>query len=196
MSQDQKAKGKLVRGFRKIAEAHSVGFRETLGLNVHDPLPARALAEHLKVPIMCPTHIKGLGKQCLDNLLKPKKSKWSAATFEAEDGSKIIIHNSSHTPARQESDLMHELAHIICGHDMSAIGKQRKGIPLAMRDYDDKQENEAIWLGGCLQIPRTALEWAFRSGMSIEQIARHYNASKAMANFRVFKEGINRQFRR
>ncbi|HKC69337.1 MAG TPA: ImmA/IrrE family metallo-endopeptidase [Bacteroidia bacterium] len=195
MPAEQKTKGRLVRGFRKKAEDHAVSFRETLGLEYHDHLPARVLAEHLSVPIICPSNIKGLSDHHLDVLLKPNKSKWSAATIEVEDGTKLIIHNSSHAPTRQESDLMHELAHLICGHEMSAIGKNRKEFPFAMRDFDENQENEANWLGGCLQMPREGLVWAFRNGMSIDQIALHYKASKAMANFRVFKEGLHKQFK-
>jgi len=130
----------------------------------------------------------------LQVLLKPKKSKWSAVTVLTEDDSKIILYNSSHPPTRQESDLMHELAHVICGHEMRAFDQQRANFPFIMREFNKSQEDEANWLGGCLQMPRVGLVWARSKGMSIDEMAEHFKASRAMVTFRVNKEGINRQF--
>lgn len=191
MSANQKIKSSFVYGFKKEAEGQSINLRIALGFETHSHLPAFQLAEHLGVKIITPNEIPGLSKQHLNNLLAKKtKGSWSAATIQHEDGSKIVIHNTSHDLTRQESNVMHELAHIIRGHEMKIVGNGN-----GLRDYNDAQENEAIWLGGCLQIPRAALIWAVKRNMKIDEIANHYKASKQMVTYRINKEGIKQQFR-
>ena len=51
---------------------------------------------------------------------------------------------------------MHEMAHLICKHkpaELVPVG----GFPFSLREYDAVQEEEANWLGACLQLPRPAL---------------------------------------
>lgn len=195
MAANKKVGGSFVHGFKKECENHAIEFRKQLGLNSHDHLPARSLAEHLEVPILSPDNIPGLSKKDLSILLKKgKKTYWSAATIEHENGQKFILLNVSHSEARQESDIMHELAHIIRGHEMAVLANRHE-FPLALRDYDDSNENEAIWLGAVLQIPRVGLEWAARRNYDTEKIARHFKSSHQMARYRVNIEGISRQFK-
>ena len=61
-------------------------------------------------------------------------------------------------------------------------------------NYDSIQENEAKWLGGCLQLPRMALEWAFKKRMTEADIRRHFCVSNNMVKYRINMTGIRRQF--
>ncbi|MBD0385780.1 MAG: ImmA/IrrE family metallo-endopeptidase [Nostoc sp. C3-bin3] len=45
-------------------------------------------------------------------------------------------------------------------------------------------EDEATYLGGCLQIPKRGLLWARQRNMLLPQIAAHYAAREAMVKFR------------
>jgi hypothetical protein len=72
--------------------------------------------------------------------------------------------------------MIHELSHIICKHQPIKIGTL-PGLPFPVREYDAGQEEEAIWLGACLQLPRAGLLWARRQGMGDEEIAEYYGAS-------------------
>lgn len=96
-----------------------------------------------------------------------------------------ILHNSCHTLARQESNLMHEFAHIILNHKM--VSRDRK-TGLFQRQQQD--EDEAVYLGGCLQIPRRGLLWGIQKQMTLAQIALYFNASEEMVKFRINVNGV------
>ncbi|HET9642622.1 MAG TPA: ImmA/IrrE family metallo-endopeptidase [Burkholderiaceae bacterium] len=55
---------------------------------------------------------------------------WSAVTLIVGDR-KVIILNTSHSAARQSSDLMHELAHLIRGHSAQEVDVSEEGKRLA-----------------------------------------------------------------
>jgi Zn-dependent peptidase ImmA (M78 family) len=186
---------KFVRGFKKESERLALKAREDLGLEAHSYLSGRLLAEHHNIPILSPRDIPGLSRKDIEVLLGAvKKTRWSAVTIEHDCGSKFILLNDSHSIARQESDIMHELAHVIRCHEMSVVDN-RQNFPFVLRDYDNNNEREAIWLGGCLQIPRAGLFWAAKNDMQLEEIADHFKCSKQMVTYRLNIEGILRQFR-
>ncbi len=80
---------------------------------------------------------------------------------------------------------MHEFAHIILKHKM--VSREPKTGLFQRRQQD---EDEAVYLGGCLQIPRRGLLWAKQKKMNISQIALHYKASEEMVKFRSNVIGI------
>ena len=113
--------------------------------------------------------------------------------METKKGNRIIIHNPFSTEERQQSDIMHELAHIICNHKHDKKYPQNFPINL-MREFDDLQEEEAKALGSILQIPREALVWAKNMKMTDDEIANHFNASLKMVRFRLNTSGVNKQY--
>lgn len=179
------------RGFKTWAEKIAVEQRGLLLLKSHLPMPARSLGKHLGIAIITPLEILGIPEPVVTQLLKTDPSSWSAVTISRTDRS-IIIHNINHSPRRQESDLMHELAHILCKHKPTQL-TQLPNASFALRSYDRNQEEEASWLGGCLQIPRVALLWALRQGMDNSRIAEHFNASLDLVKYRREMTGVNRQ---
>ena len=118
-------------------------------------------------------------------------SGWSAVTVMSFS-SPTIIYNPVHSAARQQSNFMHEMAHLIEEHEPSGFDWS-KGLPC--RSYDRAQEDEAAWLGGCLQIPRKAMLRAVSRGMDNETIARHYTASTQMVQFRRNVTGVDQQLK-
>lgn len=160
-----------------------------LNLKPHDYLSARRLADHLKVDVITQNDVPGFDKGLIQKL--HNHNVWSAVTL-FKDGQYTIISNLDHSETRQESDLFHELAHIICGHDMSGfvlIGN------VYLRNYNQEQENEAEWLGGCLHIPRKSLEWSFRNNISPQDICINYSASNDMLSYRINVTGIKYQYK-
>ena len=98
--------------------------------------------------------IPDIPPECVGTLLADGES-WSAATV-VEGNRHAIILNSAHSPARQNSDLMHELAHLIRAHTPARMDVSADGL-LLLNTYDRKQEDEANWLAGCLLLPRATL---------------------------------------
>lgn len=109
-----------------------------------------------------------------------------------KDGKDLIIHNAYHSATRQQSNIMHELAHVICKHKLPEP-KIIAGLPLPLRKYDPAIEEEANCLGGNLQITRVGLLWALKRGMTVEEIGGHFLASEAMVNFRIRITGVKKQ---
>lgn len=185
-------KTKYKRGFKKWADDEALRLRRELDLNDMSPLCAFKLCEHLNIPLWEPKHVRGLSSEEITILLESGSTQWSAATIPLSKEKSLIIHNPNHSPARQQSNLMHEIAHILCGHEVS---EERKATGLSgfLRNHDEEQENEAEWLGACLQLPRPALIWALKRKMKIDQIAEHFSASVEMVRYRINITGVKKQ---
>lgn len=172
----------LTAKFKRKCETISTEKRHQLSLQSFDALPADRLANHLRVSIVPIESFKQLSKQSYDILTTANN--WSAAIVSCNPIQ--IVHNPNHTGARRESDLMHELGHIILKHPMAQFDAYEQ--PLRQKQY----ENEGTYLGSCLQIPRRGLLWAIQSGMTLAQIAEHFNASEEMVLFRSNAFGLRR----
>ncbi len=179
------------RGFKSWAEAKSVDLRRALQLRPEATLPMIKLAEHLQTDVIGPAEIPGVSPELLHQLLMTGRSDWSAVTLQLP-GRTVIIQNIAHSPARQRSDITHELAHGICGHKAEQI-VVLPGFPFPMRDFDDAQEDEATWLSGCLLLPRQALLWAARRGMTDDEVCDHFGTSVDLTRFRRKMTGIDKQ---
>lgn len=163
--------------------------RKELGLTVNDPLPSKLLAQHLGVTVLSQTDCPELPEEDFLNL--NGQSGWSGAAFECQ-GQPIILYNCHHSDARNESTIMHELSHIILGHKPS-VSEDLTHLGLLLRNYNEIHENEANWLGGCLQIPFDGLVTALLKGKSQDEIALQYGASLDMVKFRSNKSGAKQK---
>jgi hypothetical protein len=187
------AKSILKRGFKAKAERLALEYREKLGLSPHSPLCAFLLADYLSIPVYEATEFL-VSNTDRDRLAGAgiNDCGWSALTMKAGSGQTIILHNPFHTPARQQSNIMHELAHIICGHAFDIL-EIDVPIPIGMRNFNEVHEEEAKSLGSSLQLPRPGLLWGLKENMSVEQIAVYFNASVEMVNYRIRMSGAGRQ---
>jgi hypothetical protein len=184
----------MQRGFKTWAETKSAEFRRALGLAIHGYLPAIKLARHLGIVVVGPEQLPGILPAVVNELLFVRPDCWSAVTIPT-DGGNLIVHNTQHALPRQESNLMHEMAHVIRKHRgamVQCVGR----LPWAFRTFDEEQEDEAKWLGACLQIPRAGLMWAINRGMSDLAVAEHFHASEALVRFRRNATGVDIQSRR
>lgn len=182
------------RGFKSWAELTALSLRRELDRAPHDPLDVQKLAEFLDVDTCTPHQVLGMPAEALDQLLQRDPWGWSAVSLLV-DGRGLIIYNPRKSPGRRSSDLSHELAHFIIGHEPSSLILSQDGS-LAMRSFDQKQEDEANWLAGCLLLPREALVWSRRSRLSVQAIAERYEVSEPLVNFRLNISGVEFQFGR
>ncbi|WP_321480138.1 ImmA/IrrE family metallo-endopeptidase [uncultured Bacteroides sp.] len=174
----------LKRGFKAQAERLAEKYRTELEIHACGSLCAFALAKHLSIPIYPATDF--LESETHIDLLKGENempSEWSALTMPTAKGNRIIIYNPYHSDARQQSDIMHEIAHIICKHKRSQLQYEFK-IPIGMHEFDEVQEEEAKCLGATLQLARPCLLWARKKHMTTDQVATHFNASSEMVKYR------------
>lgn len=179
------------RGFKSECEELAITKRKELGLSANVRLPARTLLRSVGAMITTPSLIPGIEPEDLDQLTETDEGSWSALTTMF-DGIPIVIHNDAHGVRRQESNLHHEAAHILCGHEPCHL--QRVGS-MTFRTFDEEAEKEASWLAGCLHLPRVALISALRAGRSDDEISTAFVASAEMVAFRRRLTGVDRQLR-
>ncbi len=180
------------RGFKTWSENTAVSIRHRLKLKDVDPLPPRQLAEDRKVLVWYPRDVPGLSAPAVRHLCSPVGDEWSAVTVCA-GGQEVVVLNPSHSDARQASDLMHELAHLIRGHvPAQVVVLPEAGI--GIRSYNDLEEAEANWLAGCLLLPRPALASCAARNLSTSAICDHYGVSGDLVKYRMNVTGVARQF--
>ncbi|MGP8248002.1 MAG: ImmA/IrrE family metallo-endopeptidase [Bryobacteraceae bacterium] len=153
--------GALERGFKTWAERTSGSLRREMGVPGHAPLTPARLAEFLDVRLWTPRDVPGLSQVAPDQLLVCDPWGWSAISCVI-NGRDVVIYNPCHSRARQASDIAHELAHIFLSHEPGKMVLSQDGS-MIMRSYDQKQEEEANWLGWCLLLPREALVQASKA---------------------------------
>ncbi len=173
--------GGLDRNMRIWCENEGVRWRKELKMYAYDPLPARHLAQHLKIQVVSPTEIPGIDEPLLQCLLAADAG-WSALTLPIGEGRYLIIYNPTHGATRYESNVMHELAHLLLDHQPICFHQLSGG--LLAREFRVADEEAAKYLGGCLQIPARGLDWAFQRGMTLREIAEHFGASLQMVRYR------------
>lgn len=187
-------------GFKAKAERISSQYRGYFNLKPFDPLPSDLLTNYLDICIKEVHTIDDISKATVSDLLDDFSSAFSAVTLYCNENDRyMIVHNHTHADSRKESNLMHECAHIILGHKMeefdSSIGY--------LRNYNNVQEEEAKYLGHCLQLPKAALiKYYVYENKTKEELISQFNASMKVINYRIricnmdgFKANVANKFK-
>ncbi len=147
--------------------------RRELRLRPVDPLDPLKLAKHLEIPVIRLSALKQEAPATVEHFSRIGRSAFSAITVF--DGmARVIVHNDSHSPGRQASNLAHELSHGLLLHPPRPALDGR-----GCRDWDQKQELEANWLAGALLVPDEAAVLIVRRGLSVPQAAEVYGSASA-----------------
>ncbi len=87
---------------------------------------------------------------------------------------------------------MHELSHIILGHELTSASLTADGhfVPTT---YDQDQEDEADWLAGTLLLPRPALLKIRSLALTDGQARSTYQVSDQMLKWRLRMTGVDYQ---
>lgn len=172
-------------------EIRAMGLREFAGLRRDDErLDPFKLAEYAKLFVATFDQIEPfLTEETRSHLLGDGSGSWSggAASHTLPNGQKLIILNPTHARSRQRATLMEEVCHVFLGHKPSrlAIETRDKDGKINARDYNHSIEEEAYSTGAAALVPYTALKRMVGSGMTIAQIARHFDVSKPLVEFRI-----------
>ena len=182
------------RGFKTWSEQTALRARQKLKVSATSALDPLRLADLLGVFVLQPEELSELADDVRFRLANVHTDSWSAITV-GHGNCYLIVLNASHAKTRLNSSLAHELAHVILGHEPSMMFMSSNS-DMALRTYNEDQEEEANWLGGCLLLPREALVAIRRKGYSDETACAEYGVSPAMLRFRYNVTGIESQFRR
>jgi Zn-dependent peptidase ImmA (M78 family) len=104
-----------------------------------------------------------------------------------------VVFNPIHSVGRSNSDIAHELAHLLLEHELSEI-QEIEGVPF--RTCMPDQEEQATALGAAILLPERAVMRSARAGGSIDTVARDFEVTAAMARFRWNKLGVSRRLAR
>jgi Zn-dependent peptidase ImmA (M78 family) len=179
----------LRRGFPAEAERHAARIRSELGQSPTSQLSIKTVAEHLDIRIIAADELIDITR--LQELERIQAFAFSACTFDF-DGIKVVVFNPIRSAERRESDIGHEVSHVILGHELSAL-RTVAGTPF--RTCQPDQEEEATNLAGTLLLPRPLLLSATRRGLGVEEISQRYGVTIEMARFRLNRTGVVKQTR-
>jgi len=177
------------RGFKTDAEQLAERVRREMGLRVADPLRAIDLAEHLGLEVRCADEL--VSADTLRSLDGLQPGVFSACTFSFPSR-RVIVYNPLNSVARTQSDVAHEVSHILLDHETKEI-HQIGSITFFTCDPDEEQE--ANWLAGCVLLPRRLLLTVAKRGWDAQRVAVEYQVSEQMAAFRMRATGVLRQLR-
>ena len=124
-------------------------------------------------------------------LTKRNSSEFSASLISFGDGRRMVIVNNDHSPARQNSDIAHEIGHTLLAHPLEVLSSM-----IGCRDFDPDLEDEANQFAGYLLVPDEAARSIFKSGMDMEMAQTTYEVSRQMLDWRLNMSGARRQEQR
>lgn len=182
----------LRRGFKSQSERRSTELRRQLSLAPDNPLNAFDVAKHIGgVTIWSAAEVNDLSDDDLKQLTVTDAESWSAFTLRLGE-QHLVVFNPVQSQPRINSVVMHELSHILLGHELASAGLSSDGH-LIPSNYDQDQEQEADWLGGTLLLPRPALLAIRRKGLTDDQAMDLFLVSYQMLTWRFRMTGVDYQ---
>ena len=179
----------LRRGFKAEAERLANDIWSAMHLKPSDCMDAVALASHEGCIVRSADTLVDIAR--LKELKRIQDDAFFACTFKLSGARHVIVFNPLMSNTRRNSDVTHEVAHIVLQHRLSRL--ERVGS-VAFLSCDKQQEEEAAWLAGCLLLPRSALIHDLAKHMTHKTIAENRVLSKDIVNYRVRVTGVARQF--
>lgn len=169
---------KLKHGFKAEAERISLRIRFKLGIPPTGPLDPAEVCRAFDIKLLKMSEV-GCDVSAFQGHLSDKFSAMTVcASFQ-----RAIVHNDSHHPYRQYSNIFHELAHCFLGHSGCTILNDN-----GTRSYSSVIESEASYLGGALHLPKDAALHVLRNGLTPAAQAI-YQISKPMLEYRLRVSG-------
>lgn len=171
-------------------ELRATGLREFAGLRRdNEPLDPFALARFAKLMVVDFDQIKELSEEAREHLLGAGSAAWSGGTCSRPlpNGWRLVILNPKHGRQRNNATLMEEVCHVFLGHKanrLAIVAKNKQGSIIA-RDYNEADEEAAYAIGAAALVPFTALRRLVLAGKMPVEIARHFNVSRELVEYRI-----------
>lgn len=168
------------RGFKAEANRISLRIREQMGFGPLDPIDPANVCTHFDIVLL---KLSELGCD-FSSFLGADCSSFSAVTVPC-GWRTAIVHNDSHHPYRQRSNICHELAHCFLGHQctppLTESGERARNSGI---------EAEANFLAGTLLIPNEAAIHIVRQGL-VPVAQGIYGVSQQMLEYRLRVSGAH-----
>lgn len=178
--------GKLSGSVREF-EKSALRIRKFVGLSLYDKLDPYDLAARLGMRVIEIKELPNISDQTARTLLLEKACEWSGASSgKLPDGSALIVLNMTQSPQRRKATLMEEICHVLLGHQRNRLSSDLLGS----RDYNKKDETEAYGVGAAALVPFAGLCHFVAQGLSLAEIARHYDVTKPLIEYRVRITGL------
>jgi len=182
------------RGFKSQCERRATEFRKQLGHEAVSPLTAGELAEMLGVTVWSTNDVTDLPDKDSLVLNNADDDSWSALTLRIGNDN-LVVYKPVQSVGRQNSVIMHELAHITLGHQLAEACVFEDGS-LAPGNFSQEQEDEADWFAGTLLLPRAALLSIRRRGLTNTKACNEFSVSESMLIWRIRMTGVDNQMSR
>ena len=177
----------LRRGFKAEAERTAATLRSELGLPAHAFVASEDLARVSGIAVVDAATL--IDRDRLVELENIQSFAFSACTFTVGNR-QIIVTNPIRTVGRRNSDIAHELSHVLLKHELAEV---REVGGTYFRTCEPGEEEEATALGGTLLLPRPLLLKAAARGWGAEEVAEHNDVTAEMARYRLNTTGVLRQ---
>lgn len=188
ISRSQLRKRKLPYGFKAEAKRRTLEVRRDAGFSDRDPLDCYELARQMDITVVRLSDVEP--SDHTHHLSTVEPGALSAATVRRGDRVGIWL-NDSHARERQMSNLAHEIAHVVLGHEDSP--------PLndsGCRDFDADVEGAADYFGSVLLVTDDAALTIVRTGTSLEHAAQQYGVSHQLMRWRLNDSGAQARVQR
>ena len=171
-------------------ELRALGIREFAGLRRDiERLDPFLLARYAKLLVVELRDVEGLSDETREHLLGAGADAWSggASARNLPNGWRLVILNPTHGPSRTNATLMEEVSHVFLGHKPNRLAVMSKTADgkILYRDYNHAIEEAAYSVGAAALVPYSALKRSVLGGRAAQQIARHYNVSTKLVEYRI-----------
>lgn len=173
----------LRRGFKNEAQKIANEVRAEMGLSALDRLDPWQVAEYLDIPILGLSDFQADAPFAAHYFSVNEPESFSAVTV-FYGYKRTIVHNDSHAPVRQVSNVAHELGHALLMHPPTPALND-----YGCREWNQDIEDEANFLGPLLLVSDYAAVQIVLRGMSHEDAAQMYGVSVALLRLRLNMSG-------
>lgn len=178
------------RGFKTEAKWIAKQIRCESGIGMTDPLDPWELAGLLDIPVFKLSEFRNAAERAYQYFSEVEREVFSAVTV-FYGNRRVIVHNDTHSPGRQASNVCHELAHGLLLH-MPTPTFDDQGCRYWCKEIED----EANWLSGVLLVPDEAAISVVRRGIDPARAAHYFGVSVQMMEFRINVSGARKRVKR
>lgn len=170
-------------------ERHAMDLRGRLQLGPDERLPVRGSYSRFQHVTIQPHGDSGCAQVYIDGFRGALRETWSACALPVGE-EVVVLFNDSHSPERTRASLMEEYFHLQLGHPLTTIRVHNGG---ATRSFTSAVEEAAYHSGAAALLPYRGLRNAIDEGLDVASIARRYQVSRPLVEFRA---KVTRQYPR